>query len=231
MSDITAAAQQGYSVPDQEELFADDVLTQLGDQITPDATQSLIGWYGGEGGAGPQWDPGGNNIADYNPLNTTLKEPHSRDTPGNNPPVQAYTSWQQGVDATVATLEENKPGYAKIRSDLSTPASVQQTYNDIDASSWGTHDLATSGVTSPAGGTSGASVLGSAASGAGNDVLSTLGLGSTGSEIAKVGVLIAGVLVGGGLILAGAYKAISGTKPGRDVTDDARSAAPLAAAA
>lgn len=237
-----ATSTPSGTVAQQQETWADDVLTLLGDQITPDAQASLEGWYTGEGGAGPEWDPGGDNIASYNPLNSTLKAAGSQNTPGNNPPVQAYTNWDEGIVADVATLEENKPGYAAIRSDLASGASVQQTYADIDASAWGTHDLPTSDVPSPADGSTPTSpggdvsaaqndVLSGAASSAGSDVLSALGLSSTGSDIAKVGVLIAGVVVGGLLIAAGAYKAISGTKAGQAVESDAKSAAQTGAMA
>jgi hypothetical protein len=227
-----------------QESWAAQFLTDLGDNPSQNAEIAVEVWESGEGGAGPQWDPSGNNIASFNPINTTLKEPGSVDTPGNNPPVQAYTSWEQGLDASVATLEESHPGYAAIRNDLATGASVSQTNADIDASKWGTHDLPTTSVSVPdpsTGETTGGEPLvgqaqsavssaGSALSNPGGTVLSLLGLSSTGNDIAKVGVLLVGVVVGGGLILVGAYKAISGTKAGQDLQSAAKTGA-LAAAA
>jgi hypothetical protein len=235
--------------------WADEFLTELGDNVNPTNEEAVEGWEAGEGGAGPEW--GTNNLASFNPINSTLAEPGSVKV--NSDDVQAYTSWEQGLDASVATLEESQTGYATIRNDLANGASVDQTNADIDASKWGTHDLPTGGATSTttsapwwkrildpgavAAGEPGAilttpgvggdpSTPGGAivdSSGATN-VLSLLGLSGTESDIAKIGVLIAGVVAGGGLIVLGAFKAISGTKGGQDAESAAKTGA-LAAAA
>ena len=42
------------------------------------------------------------NTADYNPLNTTLNRPGAKSM--NSVGVKAYTSWEQGLDATISTL-------------------------------------------------------------------------------------------------------------------------------
>jgi hypothetical protein len=123
--------------------WADLFLTDLGDQPNAQSEADVVEWEAGEGGAGPQFGVP-NNIASYNPLNTTQPEPGSVGTPGNNPPVQAYTSWGQGLAATVATLQQGQKGYSQILADLSSGAPLGTFGADVDTSAWGTHDLPTS---------------------------------------------------------------------------------------
>ncbi len=66
---------------------------------------SLETWEAREGG---NW----HNTAHYNPLNTTLFEPGS--TSMNSVGVKSYTGWQQGLQATVDTLN----GYGAIETAL-----------------------------------------------------------------------------------------------------------------
>lgn len=125
--------------------FADRVLQGLGDQPTSQDVQALEEWETGEGGAGPQWgDPA--NTADYNPLDTTLAEPGSSTVVGGAAEaagVQSYTSWQQGVAATVSTLEEDQPGYAEIRQALAEGTSSQAVEQAVLGSKWGTTSFGT----------------------------------------------------------------------------------------
>jgi hypothetical protein len=71
--------------------------------------QSLIAWALNEGGGG-----------EYNPLNTTQTESGSSNfnNLGGGQGVQNYTSWSQGIGATVATL--NNGSYPNILSDLAS---------------------------------------------------------------------------------------------------------------
>jgi hypothetical protein len=63
-----------------------------------------------------------NNTARYNPLNTTLQESGSTTMAGGSSAgadgVQAYTSWTQGVQATVDTLRSSS--YSDIIAALKT---------------------------------------------------------------------------------------------------------------
>ena len=102
---------------------------------------ALVTWFRAEGGAGPQWGIPGNLDA-YNPLNTTLKMPGSIDEPGNNPPCQSYTSWEQGIQATVLTLQENWRGYSGIRNVLNTGGDCAALSAAVAASAWGTSGFA-----------------------------------------------------------------------------------------
>jgi hypothetical protein len=134
--------------------FAQDILAGLDAPETQNNIETLVGWWEREGGAGPQFGVA-NNIASYNPFNTSLPEPGSQNTPGNpSAPIQAYTSWDQGIAATLSTLEE--PRYAAIVSDLKANAPEQDTAAAVGASPWGTPDWDPGGTapTSPTAGTS-----------------------------------------------------------------------------
>ena len=70
---------------------------------------ALVGWTIAESGSHPCNGVSGQG-ARYNPLNTTLVLPGS--TSYNSIGVQNYTSYEQGVQATVSTLSETP--YAKV---------------------------------------------------------------------------------------------------------------------
>ena len=82
-----------------QQTWAQQLLKSLGVPVTDANVQSLVKWENKEGG---NW----NNTASYNPLNTTQNEPGAKSM--NSVGVKAYTSWQQGFQATVETL---KNGY------------------------------------------------------------------------------------------------------------------------
>jgi hypothetical protein len=80
--------------------FAKALLSALGAPATSANVASLTAWEAREGG-------NFNNTAKYNPINTERVEPGSTDyKPGGA--VQAYTSWSQGLQATVATLQQSQ---------------------------------------------------------------------------------------------------------------------------
>jgi hypothetical protein len=108
--------------------FAVALLKTLGDPVTPQNTQAILAWCQREGGA---W----NSPAHFNPLNTSLKMPGSHGINGDG--VQSYTSWSEGLTATVATL--NSGMYRGILAALSAGNSVQAVENAVASSPWGTH--------------------------------------------------------------------------------------------
>ena len=114
--------------------FSADVLLGLGIRPTGQAISNLNAWQLAEGGAGI----GKQSVPSlYNPLNTTLSYGGSSSIPGNGAtPVQSYTSYGNGVVATVQTLSE--PAYAAIRQALSSGASTSSFAQTVGASSWGT---------------------------------------------------------------------------------------------
>jgi hypothetical protein len=81
--------------------FAKAVLKQLGAPETDANIKSLVKWEQREGG---NW----HNSAHFNPLCTTQKEQGA--TNMNSCGVKAYTSWDQGVQATVSTLQNGQYG-------------------------------------------------------------------------------------------------------------------------
>jgi hypothetical protein len=86
--------------------FANAVLAQLGAPTSQANVNFLVAWMAREGG---NWG----NTASYNPLNTTQQMPGSTVmSGGNSANVQAYTSWAQGIQATVQTLQNGN--YGKI---------------------------------------------------------------------------------------------------------------------
>lgn len=109
--------------------WAKALLLALGKPVTSQAVANVVRWETAEGG---NW----NNAARYNPLNTTQTMPGSTN-PGFSAGVQAYTSWAQGLQATVKTLENGS--YSAILAAVEGPAS---TFNAaVIGSPWGTTSL------------------------------------------------------------------------------------------
>lgn len=77
--------------------FADAVLSGVGAPVTPPNVKSIESWIGREGGGGAN-----------NPLNSTLPAPGS--TGFNSVGVQNYPTPQDGITATVSTLENGNYG-------------------------------------------------------------------------------------------------------------------------
>jgi hypothetical protein len=94
---------------------------------------ALLAWMQAEGGN-----------ARFNPLNTTKLMPGSSDY--NWVPVQNYTSFEQGVEAAVLTLnygaDRDILGYRPIRRRLRKDAWARNTLWAVEASAWGTGGLA-----------------------------------------------------------------------------------------
>ena len=107
--------------------FARAVLRAEGDPRTPANVCAIVSWEAAEGG---HW----NNTAAYNPMNTTLPEPGS--SPINSVGVQSYTSWGEGLRATVDTL--NNGNYGGILAALRAGGSAQAVADAVGASPWGT---------------------------------------------------------------------------------------------
>jgi hypothetical protein len=133
-------------------MWADDLLGELGIAVTPVNEQALVDWEASEGGAGPEWGIP-NNVAAFNPLNvseTTGPQGYGYDpgtgqyfpgaspTPGNTPPIAAFSDWNTGLAATAARLEE--PFAAPILSALGS-GSEDQIAAAVGASRWGTGDF------------------------------------------------------------------------------------------
>lgn len=110
--------------------FARAMLSAGGYPLTNNNMLALVTWMKLEGGHY-------HNGAKYNPLNTSQKMDGSYN-PGFTAGVQAYTSWKQGLDATMKTL--NYGAYKTIRASLAASAPAHDTLVTIDKTIWGTHN-------------------------------------------------------------------------------------------
>ena len=90
--------------------FATALLNAIGAPLTKANIKSIVDWEALEGG---NWK----NTARFNPLNTTQAEPGYSET-GTQGNIGSYTSWAQGLQATVTTLDEGM--YSDIRAALMT---------------------------------------------------------------------------------------------------------------
>ena len=104
--------QDGGPVIGNQQDFASALLSGLGITPTPENMANLVMWQKMEGG---NWK----NSAKFNPLNTSYQLPGSTKfgTGKSGKGVQAYTSWQQGLDATISTLtgkSAKERGYTAI---------------------------------------------------------------------------------------------------------------------
>lgn len=118
-----------------QEQWARALLARLGYKATTAAVTAVLAWMRAEGG---NW----NNSARYNPLNTTQRMSGSSSM--NSVGVQAYRSWDQGLDATVKTL---KNGYYGPILHALQGSSAQAVANAVVNSPWGTKHISVSGIT------------------------------------------------------------------------------------
>jgi len=119
-----------------QQSVAKALLSALGAPTNKTNIQDLTTWFAAEGG---NW----HNTASYNPLNTTLRMPGSSSIANNSAGVQAYSSWKQGIAATVSTLTgggHTSYGYDPIVDALKGGKTSTQSFAQlVNKSSWGTH--------------------------------------------------------------------------------------------
>jgi peptidoglycan hydrolase CwlO-like protein len=98
--------------------------------VTADNVAAITAWEMAEGG---HWY----NTAYYNPLNTTQGMPGA--TVFNSVGVKAYTSWKQGLEATMITLKNGY--YGGILDALRRGNDASAVAAAVGASPWGTGDF------------------------------------------------------------------------------------------
>jgi hypothetical protein len=103
--------------------FAVAALQKLGDKVTPEKVQALVGWMNNEG-----------TNAKFNPFASTVKMGAKNNY--NDAGVQNYDSAQEGVDAFVKTLNINNPGYKDIRDALKNDSSTEEILTKVGNSAW-----------------------------------------------------------------------------------------------
>jgi hypothetical protein len=128
-SHVAAPVTTTYALTDSTTptTWAQALLGALGDPATSENVRAITSWERAEGG---HWS----NSARFNPLNTTQKEPGSAAM--NSVGVQAYTSWDQGLAATVATLRNGR--YGGILAALAAANCAPCVAAAVGASPWGT---------------------------------------------------------------------------------------------
>ena len=115
-----------------KQTWASQLLTALGAPVNDSSITALTTWQSREGG---HW----NNSASYNPLNTSLKTATSQGMSAKNQLVQAYGSWNEGIQATVNTLtgtNADSRGYTAIVNALKSGADTSTILNAVNNSSW-----------------------------------------------------------------------------------------------
>lgn len=139
-----------------QQKWAKDFLSRIGAPTSASNVSALNTWMRAEGKG---WSTSLNR-ATYNPLNTTLERPGS--VSFNKVGVQAYTSPEQGMEATIATLtgkSADKRGYTAIIDALKADAGTSAVLGAINNSSWRTGQAGGAGAYSTfgskGGGTSG----------------------------------------------------------------------------
>jgi peptidoglycan hydrolase CwlO-like protein len=107
--------------------WAQAFLKSLGVPLTADNVAAIVAWEMAEGG---HWY----NTAYFNPLNTTQSMPGA--TVFNSVGVKAYTSWAQGLKASVITMRNGY--YGGILDALRRGNDAQAVADAVAASPWGT---------------------------------------------------------------------------------------------
>jgi peptidoglycan hydrolase CwlO-like protein len=110
--------------------WAQALLVAMRFPVTADNIAAVTAWEMAEGG---HWY----NTAYYNPLNTTQSMPGA--TVFNSVGVKAYTSWKQGLEATMITLKNGY--YGGILDALKRGNDSEAVARAVGASPWGTGDF------------------------------------------------------------------------------------------
>lgn len=151
LGNIFSTVLSGKMGTKDQQAWAKDFLTRIGAPTSEANIKALNTWMRAEGRG---WSTKLNR-ATYNPLNTTLDRPGAISF--NDVGVKAYTSYEQGMEATLATLLGNKAdtrGYTAIINALKNDAGVSEILNAINNSGWRTGEVGGAGAytTFPKGG-------------------------------------------------------------------------------
>jgi hypothetical protein len=111
--------------PAARQQFASDLLARLGMPQTAENVRALVAWQQAEG-----------TRAAFNPLATTQGSAGANDF--NSVGVKNYTSYAQGLDATVTTLCNGR--YGEILAALLDGSSASRLASAVERSPWGTGD-------------------------------------------------------------------------------------------
>jgi hypothetical protein len=121
---MTSKSTKLSAAPDQTQ-WATAFLGKVGAPVTASNLQAMTTWMAREGG---NW----NNNATYNPLNTTQNMKGA--TSMNSVGVKAYASWDQGLQATVNTINNGK--YSPVLNALRQGTSAAAVLSAVQDSPW-----------------------------------------------------------------------------------------------
>lgn len=123
--DAAAVATTSFDGSVTRGVWAGALLDRIGAPRCDDNVAALIAWQVAEG-----------TDARWNPLATTM--PHAGSTTFNSASVRDYPSLEDGLDATIATLETGAPewGYERVLGDLRGCAPAATTLDAVNASAW-----------------------------------------------------------------------------------------------
>ena len=140
-SDVLSSAQSGQTAPAPprggvpstgdmrstatRRQFAVDLLGRMGMPETTENVRAVMAWQAAEG-----------TRATFNPLATTQKSSGATDF--NSVGVKNYTSYEQGLQATVTTLYNGR--YEEILAALRDGSSAKRLADAVANSPWGTGD-------------------------------------------------------------------------------------------
>jgi len=137
-----------------ERQWATEFLGKINAPVTEQNMAAMLAWQRAEGGGGGKNTGLGVNSANYNPLNTTQDmrgAKRMKDGPGYGgyeAGVKSYNSWNQGMDATVKTIQSGR--YTGILAALQRGDDSSAVLNQVMASPWGTKNI--SGASGSGGG-------------------------------------------------------------------------------
>ena len=116
--------------------FASAVLNKLGAPVNESNVSSFLRWMQQEDGRSVQ-EQGTRaiGIERFNPLNTKWNLPDSVDSGGG---VKSYNSFEQGVDATVKTLQSKNNDYSGVVNAFKESKGFDAIKSAVSASDWGT---------------------------------------------------------------------------------------------
>lgn len=151
LGNIFSSVLGGKMGSKDQQQWAKDFLTRIGAPTSEANVKALNTWMNAEGKG---WSTKLNR-ATYNPLNTTLKRPGA--VSFNDAGVKAYTSYEQGMEATIATLlgaNAGARGYTGIIDALKSDAGFSAVLNAVNNSAWRTGETGGKGAytTFPKGG-------------------------------------------------------------------------------
>lgn len=132
----TPQSTNTYYKETEKRKFATAVLTRLGAPVNEVNVSAMLRWMNQEDSRSVQ-EKGKRAIGidRFNPLNTKWDSPGSVDSGGG---IRAYNSFEQGVDATVKTLQSKNVDYSSVINVFKNAQGFDSLKTAVSESPWGT---------------------------------------------------------------------------------------------